>query len=605
MGAHDNEEIIELTDVIDDAAFSPSSSKPTQDFPLEQAIDPKDLEDEFEQLLRDAPDDRSSDAETTVDDDLDIESLFEEMEQGDTSSSNRQDDPHVLEQKDDAGAALSPASDPDMDDLEDLFASLDDDASSKTSSSSQPDISVQDQDMDELLTNSEPSLQPDNAPLDEGIDEAKTPATDSGTDDLFQDQTPGESEQAPAEHADVQELQKDPLDVPATDHDRDAAESLVDTHGDAAMAPVTDDPMPADAPASIQKDEPSPDLSPALSADKALLESLQERVASLEAQTQTPPQPDLFAQLAAFFQESAQGRELLEDIAGKVTSRMEATTKQLVEEKLDMLDVPSSEEINAAVREEIRASVAENLPTPPDTKELVREIRQDLQQRVQDGMDEWETQRMELRTDLDAIKQAVSQTEPLDKAALIRDIREDLQRRVQEGMDQWEAQRMALQETVDTLQANQSSQPLDRQTLVQEIRQDLQQRVQEGMDAWEAERVALRTELEDLRQTVSQTEPLDRQALIRDIREELQRTVQEGMDQWEVQKSALSREMDDLRQTVASADVQAQIKTITSTMVAREELQAVKEELMAALSREIPKAAAQIIREEIAALMNP
>lgn len=605
MGAHDNEEIIELTDVIDDAAFSPSSSKPTQDFPLEQAIDPKDLEDEFEQLLRDAPDDRSSDAETTVDDDLDIESLFEEMEQGDTSSSNRQDDPHVLEQKDDAGAALSPASDPDMDDLEDLFASLDDDASSKTSSSSQPDISVQDQDMDELLTNSEPSLQPDNAPLDEGIDGAKTPATDSGTDDLFQDQTPGESEQAPAEHADVQELQKDPLDVPATDHDRDAAESLVDTHGDAAMAPVTDDPMPADAPASIQKDEPSPDLSPALSADKALLESLQERVASLEAQTQTPPQPDLFAQLAAFFQESAQGRELLEDIAGKVTSRMEATTKQLVEEKLDMLDVPSSEEINAAVREEIRASVAENLPTPPDTKELVREIRQDLQQRVQEGMDEWETQRMELRTDLDALKQAVSQPEPLDKAALIRDIREDLQRRVQEGMDQWEAQRMALQEAVDTLQANQSSQPLDRQTLVQEIRQDLQQRVQEGMDAWEAERVALRTELEDLRQTVSQTEPLDRQALIRDIREELQRTVQEGMDQWEVQKSALSREMDDLRQTVASADVQAQIKTITSTMVAREELQAVKEELMAALSREIPKAAAQIIREEIAALMNP
>lgn len=554
MGAHDNEEIIELTDVIDDAAFSPSSSKPTQDFPLEQAIDPKDLEDEFEQLLRDAPDDRSSDAETTVDDDLDIESLFEEMEQGDTSSSNRQDDPHVLEQKDDAGAALSPASDPDMDDLEDLFASLDDDASSKTSSSSQPDISVQDQDMDELLTNSEPSLQPDNAPLDEGIDGAKTPATDSGTDDLFQDQTPGESEQAPAEHADVQELQKDPLDVPATDHDRDAAESLVDTHGDAAMAPVTDDPMPADAPASIQKDEPSPDLSPALSADKALLESLQERVASLEAQTQTPPQPDLFAQLAAFFQESAQGRELLEDIAGKVTSRMEATTKQLVEEKLDMLDVPSSEEINAAVREEIRASVAENLPTPPDTKELVREIRQDLQQRVQEGMDERETQRMELH------------------------------------------------KAIQALQEKDASQSPDRQELVREIREDLQQRVQQGMEEWEAQRMELRTDLNALKEAASREEPLDKEALVREMREDLQHRIREALGQWETEKAALSREMDELRQTAQATPLQSQIKTMASTMVSREELETLKKELLAALSKEIPRAAAQIIREEIAAL---
>ena len=77
MGAKDNEEIIELTDVIEEGDLAQPSDTGEEDFPPEQAIDPRALEDEFEQLLQGSQDTVTG---ADLDNDLDIESLFDDLE---------------------------------------------------------------------------------------------------------------------------------------------------------------------------------------------------------------------------------------------------------------------------------------------------------------------------------------------------------------------------------------------------------------------------------------------------------------------------------------------------------------------------------------------
>jgi gas vesicle protein len=161
-------------------------------------------------------------------------------------------------------------------------------------------------------------------------------------------------------------------------------------------------------------------------------------------------------------------------------------------------------------------------------------------------------------------------------------------------MDAWETQRTALSETVDQLRAALENQP-DSRILVQELGQELRQKIQDHQDAWEAGHQELRTALEAL-----ESQQVDRQELVRDIREDLQQRVQEGMDAWEAQRTALDQEIGNLKQTLSDGD--ARIETLGASVVTRKDLEAIQEKLQAEIAREIPAAAARIIREEIAAL---
>ncbi len=188
---------------------------------------------------------------------------------------------------------------------------------------------------------------------------------------------------------------------------------------------------------------------------------------------------------------------------------------------------------------------------------------------------------------------------------MVREIREDIRQKVKEGMDAWEAERVALRMDIDALRAIPRPEPLDSQALVRDIRQDLQQKVQQGMDAWETERVALRADMDAL-QAIPQPEPLDKEGLVREIREDIRQKIKESMDAWEAERTALGKAMDDLRQATAesSSTYQARIDEIAASLVTAEDLQAIKEDVRASLSREIPAAAAKVIREEIVALMQ-
>jgi gas vesicle protein len=168
---------------------------------------------------------------------------------------------------------------------------------------------------------------------------------------------------------------------------------------------------------------------------------------------------------------------------------------------------------------------------------------------------------------------------------------------MQENQATWEAQLPALRTDIDALQEEQ----LDKQALIDAIREDLQEKVQEGMDAWEADRIALRTDIDAL-----QKDRLDKQELVQEIREDLKQRVQKDMDAWEAQRIFLNQEITELKETMteASSGKQARIDELAASMISKHDLDAIKEELLATISREIPGAAARVIREEIAALMK-
>jgi hypothetical protein len=741
MGAHDNEEIIDLTDVVEEPVFSQSPSQKTGDFPPEQAIDPKDLEDEFEQLLQGPADSQKNGNGGSVDDDLDIESLFEEMDQSpDTAdaatSLGLEDEKHEGKKPPVHSSEDAPIED--MSDIEDIFASMDD--GTPDESSLDPD-----QEIEALFSEEPPSSEPEpddfmveEEPFKPARESEPSPAEDLGASEDLESMSSYETTEEEktltldeeSREASSPEMQpQEPQDAGDTQTDLQVAASSDADEGEAAVqettsldeeafqataqeaAPHKEDgtetPLPEteslseDATqATLQETEPlndplesaaqpSAETIPeaagegALSSpvDQPLVEELLERIAALEARWQQPDQETMFAMLSTFFQDNESGASVLDELTEKVTTRVQETAKHLVEEKLDALDVPSSEEIAAMVKEEISASVAENMPAAPDTQAIVQEIREDLQKKVQEGMDAWETDRIALRTDIDALqkdqldKQALIneiredlqekvqegmttweadrialrtdidalQKDHLDKQELVREIREDLRQRVQEGMEAWEAQRLNLKRDIEQLQTAEAERPdiqavieertrdleqkmqenqatweaqlpalrtdidalqeeqLDKQALIDAIREDLQEKVQEGMDAWEADRIALRTDIDAL-----QKDRLDKQELVQEIREDLKQRVQKDMDAWEAQRIFLNQEITELKETMteASSGKQARIDELAAAMISKHDLDAIKEELLTTISREIPGAAARVIREEIAALMK-
>lgn len=590
MGAHDNDEIIDLTDVIED----PVSSEP--------AVGSKDLEDEFEQLLQGSGSSQDKGNGTRVDDELDIESLFAEMESSPESSGGTEpmdlDDEGPSTKKSPVHFAED-ASIEDMSDIEDIFASMEEDTAQDTSEA--------DKEFEELLLEDESASEESSPGV--FLDEDEPAGAESVTE---QDAEPEDHQDFPFDAApDIEpELEPEPEPEsepePEPEPEPDEAEEPIASQATGPAEPEDEaasagESTPA-VPAQNEETPEPPSAGPgseietettagslAASADQDTLRELRERIAVLEARPLEPDRETLFALLDAFFLESDQGANLLDELTQKVSAAVQETARQLVEDKLNALDVPSSEEIAAMVREEISASVAENMPAPPDTQSMVREIREDLQQRVQEGMDAWESERLALRSDIEAL-----QAQPLERQELIQDIREDLQQRVQEGMDAWETQRTALSETVSQLRAALENQPNSR-TLVQELGQELRQKIQDHQDAWEAGHQELRTALEAL-----ESQQVDRQELVRDIREDLQQRVQEGMDAWEAQRTALDQEIGNLKQTLSDGD--ARIETLGASVVTRKDLEAIQEKLQAEIAREIPAAAARIIREEIAAL---
>jgi hypothetical protein len=561
MGAHDNEEIIDLTDVIEEPIFSESSSQKTSNFSPEQAIDSRDLEDEFEQLLQGAGSSQDNGNGGEVNDDLDIESLFEEMEQSPSPQEPDAEDPLNREKRNPPVHFSEDSTIEDMSDIEDIFASMDDDTTKNPSS-------APDQELEDLLSEEEPLsesetedfLVEDDSSAPEADSEQSVShdqAASSAPESPSLEETSGiEATLSPDEESIEASLQETESPIEdATEEALQETESPIEDETKVVLQEAESSAEEVEPPfeSSLETRTDEPAGAPATTpADQTLVEELQERIAALENRPQKPDQETMFAMLSAFFQDNEHGADILNELTERVTAQVQETAKQLVEKKLDALDVPSSEEITAMVKEEISASVAENLPAPADTRSIVQEIREDLQKKVQEGMDAWEAERIALRSDIDALR-----AEPLDKQTLIREIREDLEQRVQEGMDAWESQRMGLQKEIEQIKSADSGEP-DSAAIVREIREDLQQRVQEGMDAWEAQRISLNQEINELKDTMIQTS---------------------------------SRE-------------QARIDKCAASMVTREDLQAIKEDLQANISREIPGVAAKVIREEIAALMK-
>ena len=313
MGAQDNEEIIELTDVIEEGDLAQPSDPEGKDIPHKQAIDPRTLEDEFEQLLQGS---QNTVPKTDVDNDLDIESLFDDLE------------------KDTPGA--SPATDTDEADNQEI------DLRGLSGSQNFPEL-----------------------------------------DDLFS------------------ALGKP---APPSQADKTTTDEIPDPTAMSKPSPEEPSSRETDMPAS-----PIPPLPQQVNADipDSKIAEFEARIAALETASAEPDQESLFTALSAFFQ-THQGLELIAGITSAVSKGAQETARTLVEEKLASMDVPSSEEITAMVKEEIKATVAENIPQPPDTDALITGIREELQQKVQAGMDAWEAERIALTQAIEALRKTPS-----------------------------------------------------------------------------------------------------------------------------------------------------------------------------------------------------
>ncbi len=330
MAEHDNEEIIDLTDVIDEPEsaspasqeaemqdVSDASSVETGDFPPEQAIDPKDLEDEFEQLLNESAgssDDEAGASGVSIDKDLDIESLFEEMEDDtlpDKGADDENDTPETSKTPDDLEVFAEAGKEEQPDDPDALFDKLVDTKASDTvkDESDQKDFdellaketaktseAEQDADLEELLaseqpaapeevptpqepaTQEEPDPQPEPAPEPEtpSVDEPEAepevePATKPEEASLPEDKPvedkPTEPEQPVAEAAPEEQIQEP--EAPAED-----LSAPVAPEEPAAQEPATQEPAvqePAKQEPAVQEpatqEEPVAHVSPDLSAD--------------------------------------------------------------------------------------------------------------------------------------------------------------------------------------------------------------------------------------------------------------------------------------------------------------------------------------------------
>jgi len=384
MGAKDNEEIIELTDVIEEGDLAQPSDTGEKDFPPEQAIDPRALEDEFEQLLQGSQDTVTG---ADLDNDLDIESLFDDLEK-DTPSPSPDDNSSETDAQDQEVDLRGLSGNEDLPELDDLFNALD-----------------------------EP-------------------------------ETPFRPEETTADEFPTPDLADIPEQTPVLEPEEP---SFQETDLQPSISPE----------ATLLEDAPLPENS---------IADLEMRIAALEAKSAEPDQEALFSALSAFF-EGTQGQELITGITEAVSKEAQETARSLVEEKLASMDVPSSEEITSMVKEEIDAAVAENTPQPPDTDTLIAGIREELQQKVQAGMDAWEAERMALSQAMEAMREA--QPQPLDTDALIAGVREELQQKVQAGMDAWEAERMALSQAVEAMGEAQPKDLSSIQELIDQRTSDL------------------------------------------------------------------------------------------------------------------------------------
>ncbi|WP_462325295.1 hypothetical protein [Desulfoplanes sp.] len=369
MGAHDNEEIIDLTDVVEEESSPQSSQGKDGDFPHEQAIDPKDLEAEFEQLLQ-----GSQEAEGPSDsgDDLDIESLFSEMEQEPETNPSEEDAfPAFDDEKGPEDAANAGSKDAEgIADLEDLFSTSGESGPATAS----PGADIQEEMFPAGEEGGKPDDQPAPEPPEEPTEEPNAGTGMSGTSDTAEE--PG--------------IDQEPEPVPT-------AESFAQTE----PAPSLDG-TAEEEPAGMQ------DTGEAGTSD---LVPLQERIEALESRPAGPDQETLYAMLTSFFSENPSGKEILQEIASQVSNDVQKTVQGLVEQRLDTMDVPSSEEITAMVQKEIKESVAENMPTPPDSGAIVQKISDQVQQKVQDGMEAWEAERVALRQAIDALQTDTPQEE--------------------------------------------------------------------------------------------------------------------------------------------------------------------------------------------------
>ena len=307
MGVHDTSEIIELTEVIHDGK---------KDLSREQPLTSTTLEDEFEQLMQDA---RTPSSGPGVHDDLDIESLFEEME--------------------DAGHSTPT---PNADDA--------------------PETSLLGQEL---------------AGLDElfgSLESSSTPSTDK--DAPSPGQKTAEPEQAEQEPAGP---------------------------GSAATEAVQAE--------SIPEKDGSPDT---------MLLNLTTRVAALENASVEPDMDTLQESFTAFFEKSDEGEELMTRITSAVVHELKGSAGALIEEKLAALELPSSEEITAMIKDEISSAVKETFP--PDADTLAAEIREDFQ-------DQLDTIKGEMLTgeEADILKTEINETLAREiPAAAARIIREEI-----------------------------------------------------------------------------------------------------------------------------------------------------------------------------------
>ncbi len=438
MAEHDNEEIIDLTDVIEEPDSESSSSQDgkmqetvdeissaaTDDFPLEQAIGPKDLEDEFEQLLNDSDDSSNDDAgasNISLDKDMDIESLFEEMEDdilpdkdaGDAKEAApaSPDDVELLIEAEEEEQTSSDDADALFDKLLDTKESdavkdetdqkdFDELLAKETAKTSETE---QDEDLEELLASEEPAVpevptpqepaaqepaaqeepapQPDD-PKPESAPEPETPSIEepeaepavepetetekaSLSEDKPVEDKPAEPEQPVAEAA--PEEQAPESEAPAEDLSASVAPEEPAIQEPAVQEPATQEepaaPVSPDLPANAQPQAMAEETppAPAPSVDTTLLEELKDRVAVLEAQVQHPDEDRAFAMLTAFFQTSDQGKALIQEITKNVTHELQETAGQLVLEKIDAMGLPLKMDLET-LQENIQTSLAKEIP---------------------------------------------------------------------------------------------------------------------------------------------------------------------------------------------------------------------------------------------------
>ncbi len=444
MGTHDKEDIIDLTEVIDDQAAPPASPTKTGDFPPEQALDPKALEDEFEALLKGSDPLPEPTPAADQEDGLDIDSLFDDLtdepQKDETASSTATEEASLDKDAADTSTKTN-------DDLEELFASLDydDDDQETTSQEDLAELLVEDpstdgnaEDMDSeiealLADETIPPATDDDQEINALLEDATTPPAaetqpaslekepESQTDEhLAGTEVPQaddpKAQDAQADDAETQDAKTQgaktqgakPLTSPDQEEEATAAREPsceTETETAAALEPrdKEESALPVDETARETNDQQG-------QGDPAWIKGMEERLALLEAQQQGPDEAAMFAMFTSFFQKSEHGSNLLENLKEQIIEQVQETTSQLVQEHLASLQIPSAETLATMIREAVNEAAAEDVPAPPDTQSILRDLQEDRAA--------WEAAITALEGTVDDLKQALDEASSHHQARL-------------------------------------------------------------------------------------------------------------------------------------------------------------------------------------------